>query len=183
MIRRACAVAASVLVLAGCGDDGLEPVPRRDGATAAPSAPGLQVRPVLGPAEPGAGPTCDDSGDPPLPGNAPADQEATLCDLDGTALRLGPAALAGGVERVRVSQLPGLPEFQALGIRLEQEAAGTLRDLVSTAASSDSRVAVVVDGVVLNTLTVASTVGGRLLLVGVEVPREQAEVYAEALAS
>lgn len=175
MIRRALLVTASVLALAGCGGDRIDPVPIRDGATAASEAPGLQVRAVLGPAS-------DLDCDPPFPGNAPAEEESEACDLAGDAFRLGPAAVVGGVERVTVSRLSGLPGYRALGVRLEQDAALALRELVSGAASSDSRVAVVADGTVLNTLDVASTVGGRLLLVGVQASREQAREYAARLA-
>lgn len=170
-------------LLAGCGDGspgGTAPgSPSASVAAGSSAQPGLQVRPVLGSAE---GASCDDSDDPPLPGNEPADEDVVLCDLDGAAQRLGPAAFVGGVERVRVSRLPGMPGYQALGIRLEQESARQLLELVSNAGSSDSRVAVVLDGLVLNTVSVASTVGGRLVLVGLEVPREQAQRYAALLA-
>lgn len=177
---RALAGLVLVLVLAGCGEGAPDPA-TGDGPTAATGpAQGLQVRPVLGPAD---GLDCD----PPFPGNVAGDEESQACDLDGEAFRLGPAAVVGGVERVTVSSLRGLggprglTGYRGLGIRLEQDAAAALLELVTTAASSDSRVAVVVDGTVLNTLDVAGTVGGRLLLVGVEASREQAREYAARL--
>lgn len=181
MTRAALALAA-VLALVGCGDDRIEPVPIRDGGAEVASAPGLQVRPVLGPAEPGDGTACDGSGDPELPGNAPADEEAVLCDLEGTALRLGPAAVVGGVDQARVSELTGVPGSRAITLRLEQQAAEDLGDLTGSAGSSDSRVAVVLDGIVLASPTVAGAIGGRLLVVTGEFSEEQAERYADALA-
>lgn len=172
----AAVLATGLLALAGCGDDGVESPPTV-GATPLEPAPGLQVRPVLGPAD---GRECDDSGDPAFPGNPPADEEATACDLAGDGHRLGPASVVGGVERVRRFHLPGMPG-RGLAIRLEHQAARDLADLARSASSSDARVAVVLDGIVLTSPTVAGTVGGRLLMVAGDLTARQAQRYAARL--
>ncbi|CAM3796879.1 hypothetical protein NOMA109596_11170 [Nocardioides marinus] len=144
------------LALTGCGGDD----------EAAPPADGLQVRPVLGGAD-GLG--CTALGDEQsladlgLPGNAPAEDEVEACALDGVGYRLGRAAVDGGVVSV---ELRASADDYLIEIVLDDQAAAAMEDLTSDAASSDSQIALLADGLVLNAPMVAGVVGGSLQVSG-----------------
>lgn len=175
----AAAVLLLTLGLAACGGDEPVEMPTVDGAPAADAsdAPGgLQVRPVLGQL---AELECDVDGDPEPPGNAPADEEAALCDLDGIGYRLGPAV--AGQEGVEAADLYRLSEAWRIQVTLDPEATDAVAELAADAASSDSQIALVVDGLVLNAPTVGGTIGGTLQLVG-SWTGAQAEDYRARIA-
>lgn len=176
--------------LAGCGDDGGPAAGDGPASTPAAEGSGLQVRPVLFEASvaPDAGTDprlaaklealrCDPSGDPELPGNPPAGQEAVACDLRGVGYALGPAAVDGGVAAAQVHESG---DGYGVQVDLDDDAADALGALGQDAASSDSRIALLLDGVVLSAPTVAGTLGGSLQL-GLDLSREQAQEYAERL--
>ncbi|GAB2623884.1 hypothetical protein GCM10027270_08300 [Nocardioides ginkgobilobae] len=175
----AAAVLLLALVLAACGGDDPVEMPTVDGAPAADAGDtvaGLQVRPVLGQlAELG----CDVDGEPEAPGNAPADEEAALCDLDGIGYRLGPAV--AGQEGVEAAELYRTGEAWRIQVTLDPEATDAVAGLAEDAASSDSQIALVVDGLVLNAPTVGGTIGGTLQLVG-SWTGAQAEDYRARIA-
>jgi preprotein translocase subunit SecD len=128
--------------------------------TSAPSR-GLQVRPVLGAAD---GLACDALGDRAVadlerPGNAPAEEDVEACALDGVGYRLGEAAVDGGVVSV---ELRAATDSYLVEIALDDDAAQAMSD----AASSDSQVALVADGVVISAPMIAGVVGGSLQVSG-----------------
>lgn len=157
MRRRTAVLLGSIVatvVLSGCGGD-------------EPSAPsqGLQVRPVLGTAD---DLDCQALGeaavaDLGLPGNAAAGEDVEACALDGVGYRLGEAAVDGGVVSV---ELRAATDGYLIEIVLDDEAAEALADLASDAASSDSQVAVLADGLVVSAPLVAGVVGGTLQVSG-----------------
>ena len=112
-----------------------------DGSTDA----GLQVRPVLGAL---AGRDCPVDGAPEPPGNAPAEEEAALCDLDGNGYRVGPAV--AGQEGVEAVDLEELDRAWRIQVTLDPGATDAVAGLAEQAASSDAQVAFVLDGLVLN---------------------------------
>jgi len=160
------------LGLAGCSED--EPAVGRtdDGGTAT----GLQVRPVL---EVLAESDCAVGEGPEPPGNTAADEEATLCDLDGTGYRLGPAV--AGQEGVEAADLYRTGDAWRIQVTLDPEATDAVAGLAEDAASSDSQIAFVVDGLVLDAPTVGGTIGGTLQLVG-SWTGAQAEDYRARIA-
>lgn len=157
MRRRAALLVGSLVAtaaLTACGDD----------ETSAPSQ-GLQVRPVLGAAD---GLACDALGDRAVadlerPGNAPAEEDVEACALDGVGYRLGEAAVDGGVVSV---ELRAATDSYLVEIALDDDAAQAMSDLTSDAASSDSQVALVADGVVISAPMIAGVVGGSLQVSG-----------------
>lgn len=169
---RALAVLAVAVLLAGCSgsseSDGAE-----DSGPDASAGSTFQVRPVLGPADL----ECDDSGDPDLPGNAPAGEETSACDVDGAGLSLGPAGVDGGVA---AAELLRSTDTWILQVTLDEDAAADLAAIGENAASSDSRIALVLDGIVLAAPTVAGTLGDTLQINGAWTG-EQAERYAALL--
>lgn len=153
-------VAGAVLLalgLVGCSEDEPPVGSNEDGGPAA----GLQVRPVLG-MLPDLG--CSTAEEPEPPGNTAADEEAELCDLDGSGYRLGPAVV--GQEGVEAADLYRTGDAWRIQVTLDPEATEAVAGLAEDAASSDSQIAFVVDGLVLNAPTVGGTIGGTLQLVG-----------------
>ena len=154
MRRRAALLVGSLVAtaaLTACGDD----------ETSAPSQ-GLQV---LGAADDLA---CDALGDRAVadlerPGNAPAEEDVEACALDGVGYRLGEAAVDGGVVSV---ELRAATDSYLVEIALDDDAAQAMSDLTSDAASSDSQVALVADGVVISAPMIAGVVGGALQISG-----------------
>lgn len=160
------------LGLAGCSED----EPGVGGSDDGGPAAGLQVRPVLGMlAELG----CEPGEEPEPPGNTAADEEAALCDLDGLGYRLGPAVAAQ--EGVEAADLYRTGEAWRIQVTLDAAATEAVAALAEDAASSDSQVALVVDGLVLDAPTVAGTIGGTLQLVG-SWTGAQAEDYRARIA-
>jgi preprotein translocase subunit SecD len=161
------------LGLSACGGE--------DQPDAPASGAGLQVRPVLTspPPDGAASPVCEASEDPELPGNPSADEEAALCDPDGTAYRLGPAVV--GQEGVEAADLYRTSEAWRIEVTLDPESTEAVAALAEDASSSDSQVAIVVDGLVLSAPTVAGTIGGTLQLVGTWTGA-QAEDYTARIA-
>lgn len=160
------------LGLAGCSDDEPAVGSTDDGGPAA----GLQVRPVLGML---ADLACEQGEEPETPGNTAADEEAALCDLDGLGYRLGPAVAAQ--EGVEAAELYRTSNAWRIQVTLDPEATDAVATLAEDAASSDSQIALVVDGLVLNAPTVAGTIGGTLQLVG-SWTGAQAEDYRARIA-
>lgn len=153
-------VAGAVLLslgLVGCSEDEPPVGSTQDGGPAA----GLQVRPVLG-MLPDLG--CSTGEEPEPPGNTAADEEAELCDLDGSGYRLGPAVV--GQEGVEAADLYRTGDAWRIQVTLDPEASDAVAGLAEDAASSDSQIAYVVDGLVLSAPTVGGTIGGTLQLVG-----------------
>lgn len=178
---RSVALAAPLLVLAlaagACsGSDG-----GSDSAGDGPSGGGsvdpaaaLQVRPVLGAAD---DLDCADAADADPPGSTAPDEELAACTVDGEALRLGPAGVVGGVTDV---QLLRSTDAWLLQVTLDAAAAEDLAAMGESAASSDSRLAILADGLVLSAPTVAGTLSDTLQLTG-DWSGEQAERYAALL--
>lgn len=160
--------------LSACGGDDPVDMPTIDGAPA--SSSGLQVRPVLGTL---ADLGCEVAEEPELPGNAPAEEEAALCDPDGTGYRLGPSV--AGQEGVEAAELYRTSEAWRIQVTLDPDATEAVAALGEDAASSDSQIALVVDGLVLNAPTVGGTIGGTLQLVGTWTGA-QAEDYRARIA-
>lgn len=181
MIRALPASAALVLAvgLTACSGDDPVPMPTVDGVPTSDSttvAAGLQVRPVL---EQPTDLECAVEEEPEPPGNPPPEEEAALCDPDGAGYRLG-AAVAGqdGVEAADLSRTSAAWRIE---VTLDAEATEAVAVLAEQAASSDTRIALVVDGLVLSAPTVGRTIGGTLQLVG-DWTGAQAEDYAARLA-
>lgn len=175
----AAAVLLLALVLAACGGDDPVEMPTVDSAPAADAsdAPaGLQVRPVLE-MLPDLG--CSTGEVPEPPGNTAADEAAELCDLDGSGYRLGPAVV--GQEGVEAADLYRTGDAWRIQVTLDPEATEAVAGLAEDAASSDSQLAFVVDGLVLNAPTVGGTIGGTLQLVG-SWSGAQAEDYRARIA-
>lgn len=162
------------LGLAGCSDD--EPAVGGTGTDDGVPAAGLQVRPVLGML---AELECVPGGVSEPPGNTAVDEEAALCDLDGLGYRLGPAVAAQ--EGVEAADLYRTGDAWRIQVTLDPEATEAVAGLAEDAASSDSRIAFVVDGLVLNAPTVGGTIGGTLQLVG-SWTGAQAEDYRARIA-
>jgi preprotein translocase subunit SecD len=97
------------------------------------------------------------------PGNAPAEEDVEACALDGVGYRLGEAAVDGGVVSV---ELRAATDSYLVEIALDDDAAQAMSDLTSDAASSDSQVALVADGVVISAPMIAGVVGGSLQVSG-----------------
>jgi hypothetical protein len=176
------ALAAPLLVLAlaasACsGSDG-SPDAAGDGSSGdgsgADPAAALQVRPVLGAAE---GVDCLVAADADPPGSPAPDEETAACTVDGEALRLGPAGVVGGVADV---QLLRSTYAWLLQVTLDPDAAEELAAMGEAAASSDSRLAILAEGLVLSAPTVAGTLSDTLQLTG-DWSGEQAERYAALL--
>lgn len=145
-------LACMVLALSACGGDEIGSMPTVGGP---PEQQGrsFEVRPALSDPEPG---DCEDDLAPEDPG--------VLCDLDGLAIRVGPAAVVDGV---RTAQAVELREGSwGLQIELDDSSAAALTDLTQDAASSDSRIAVVIGGEVVSAPTVAGVIGGALQIAG-----------------
>lgn len=162
-------LAGAAIALAACGDDRVESMPTVDPSPRAEGT-GFAVRPATSDLAPG---TCDP--------DLAADAAGSLCDLDGLALDVGPAAVVGGVVRAEAVELRA--GSWGLEVELDDEARQALEALTAAASSSDSRIAVVVDGQVVAAPTVAGVVGvGTLQLVG-DWSREVAEDLAERAAA
>lgn len=174
-MRRALLVAPLLaLALTACGgsDEGSDGDAGPGTGSGDPAA--LQVRPVLGAAD---DLDCADAADADPPGSPAPDEESAACTVDGEALRLGPAGVVGGVSDV---QLLRSTDAWLLQLSLEPDAAEDLAAMGESAASSDSRLAILADGLVLSAPTVAGTLSDTLQLTG-DWSGEQAERYAALL--
>jgi hypothetical protein len=178
---RATALAAPLLVLAlaasACSGSDAGSDSAGDGSSEGGSvdpAAALQVRPVLGAAD---DLDCADAADADPPGSPAPDEESAACTVDGEALRLGPAGVVGGVSDV---QLLRSTDAWLLQVTLDPDSAEALAAMGESAASSDSRLAILADGLVLSAPTVAGTLSDTLQLTG-DWSGEQAERYAALL--
>lgn len=164
-------VALALAVSACSGSDGAGDVA---GEAPGGEAAALQVRPVLGAAE---DLDCSGAADADPPGSPAPGEETTACTTDGEALRLGPAGVVGGVTDV---QLLRSTDAWLLQVTLGPDAAEDLAAMGEGAASSDSRLAILADGLVLSAPTVAGTLSDTLQLTG-DWSGAQAERYAALL--
>ena len=169
--RGAAALAGLVLVTSGCGlfDEGSEPTsstsspttstPRSSSATtpSAPPAP-LQLRRVDEDA------TGGDGGCSRTPTAQPDPQEqVTACDEDGHALALEPAEVVGGVDEVK-AQRDQWGNWNVL-ITLGDAAREDLAQLTRSLAGTETRLAILCQGVVLSAPTVNQAIlDGRVSL-------------------
>ncbi|MBF4161298.1 SecDF P1 head subdomain-containing protein [Nocardioides acrostichi] len=110
-----------------------------------------------------------------LPGSA-----AAACDGRGVKFLLGPAGVSD--EGVTSARAVELADGWGVEVDLDDAASAALADLTSSAASSRSKVAIVVGGLIVSSPTVADTISSGSLQIAGDFTREQAETLAGQIA-
>lgn len=183
--RGAAALAGLVLATSGCGllDEGSEPTSStsspttsspRSSATTTPSAPPapLELRRVEEDA------TGGDGGCSRTPTTQPDPQkQVTACDEEGHALALEPAEVVGGVDEVKAQrdQWGNWNVFITLGDAAAEDLARVTRSLEGT----DTRLAILCQGVVLSAPTVNQAILDGHISLSADYSRAEARQLAK----
>jgi preprotein translocase subunit SecD len=164
--------ATLVLALAACGggDDGddSDDSERGDGGT--PAEP-VQFRRVLEQ-------TTDACPDPAVQPDPAA--EAIACDDEGTAHRLAPAEIVGGVDDAEAAMSPDGGGW-TVAVELDDEATTTFEAITRELVGTQQQVAIVTGGRIVTAPVIQSAITDGKVQIAGDLDRDEAEALADAL--